>query len=70
MKEPQNLMDGLLSEMNRVRELIQDYKELPNNAGWFGVSIMTCSIKFAEQAISENDVIKMLRVYETLKNHE
>lgn len=67
-KEPKNLMDGLFDEMNRVRELIKEYKQLPNGAGFFGAVIMQENIKRAEQAIRNNDVIEMLREYESLKS--
>lgn len=64
--EPQNLMDGLFYEMNRCRELLKAYEEI-GPAGMFGKAMITRDIDFAEQAIKENDVIKMLQAYSTLK---
>lgn len=70
MSETKNLMDGLLEEMNRVRELIAEYKSLPNGVGMIGAGLMTVNIRMAEKAISNNDVIEMLVQYEKLKSCE
>jgi hypothetical protein len=70
MSETKNLMDGLLEEMNRVRELIAQYKSLPNGVGMIGAGLMTVNIRMAEKAISNNDVIEMLVQYEKLKSCE
>jgi len=64
----QNLMDGLLSEMNRVRELITEYKSLPNGAGMFGATIMKHQIEAAERSISSGDVVDMMLQYQKLKS--
>lgn len=66
----ENLIDALLKEMNRVRELIKLYEGLPDNAGWFGASLMKVAIQKAEKAISSGDVIQELKVYEELKGFE
>lgn len=64
----ENLMDGLFSEMNRVRELIKEYEDPAlNGAGAFGAALMKIDIKKAEQSIKDNDVIAMLQCYEALK---
>lgn len=69
--EPQNLMDGLFSEMNRVREVITQY-EAPElkGAGVFAAALMKQSIKKAERSIQSNDVIEMLQAYKELKEWE
>ena len=61
-----NLIEGLLAEMNRVRELIPLY-ELPNGAGTFPIAQMNASLDRAEAAIASGDVIDELRCYEELK---
>lgn len=66
----QNLMDGLFEEMNRVRDIIKEYDSLPNGAGFIGSSLMKIDIQNAERAISNNDVIQMLKAYESLKDIE
>lgn len=70
MSETKNLMDGLLEEMNRVRELIAEYKSLPNGVGMIGAGLMAVNIRMAEKAISNNDVIEMVVQYEKLKSCE
>jgi hypothetical protein len=63
-----NLIEGLLSEMNRVRELIKEYESLPDNAGWFGSSMMKVAIKNAEDAMAKGDVVAELKAYQELKD--
>ena len=70
MEETKNLMDGLLEEMNRVREIIAEYESLPNGAGGFAAAIMKADIKRTEKSISDNDVVAMLREYSQLKTWE
>ena len=65
-----NLMEGLLSEMNRVRDLIVEYNNLPGGVGIFGASLMKINIQKAEKAISSGDVIQMMVCYKELKGHE
>lgn len=67
----ENLMDGLLSEMNRVREIIKEY-EAPelNGAGFLAASMMKMDISKAERSISSENVIDMLLCYENLKEYE
>lgn len=66
----ENLMDGIFSEMNRVREIVKEYDALPNNAGAFASYMMKVDINEAEKSIKENDVIKMLQCYSKLKEYE
>lgn len=68
MAETKNLMDGLLYEMNRCRELKKMYDEIPQ--GKFGAIMIQRSIDAGEQSIRENDVIKMLQAYSSLKECE
>jgi hypothetical protein len=65
-KPVENLMDGLFKEMNRCRELSKAYEEI-GSAGIFGLAMILRDIDAAEQAIKENDVIKMLQAYKSLK---
>lgn len=67
----ENLMDGLLSEMNRVREIIKEYevREL-GGAGDMAAAFMKGTIKYAEQSISEGNTIKIMVAYEKLKEYE
>lgn len=65
-QEPKNLMDGLFSEMERVRELRKMYESI-GQAGAFGVVMLNQALELAEQSIKENDVVKMLQAYQALK---
>jgi len=69
-EQPQNLMEGLLSEMNRVRGIIKIYEDIEGGAGRLAATLMGMSVRGAEQSISSGDVIKMLQAYEDLKGYE
>lgn len=63
-----NLMDGLLSEMNRVRKVIKEYRDpIMNGAGELAARIMEIDIQKAERSISNGDVVEMLTAYQSLK---
>ena len=66
-----NLMQGLLEECNRVREIIKEYErpEL-NSAGALAAMMMKQSIENAEEAMGVGDAIAMLMAYEDLKRFE
>ena len=66
-----NLMQGLIEECNRVRDIITEYKrpEL-EGAGDGAVFIMKLSIMKAEQAMGISDPIAMLQAFEDLKEYE
>lgn len=67
----ENLMDGLFSEMNRVREIIKEYEHpVMNGAGFLAASIMKVDIQQAEKSIKDSDVIAMLQCYSKLKEYE
>jgi len=67
----ENLMDGLFAEMNRVREIIKEYEDpMLRGAGAFASAFMKQSILNAENAIKENDVVKMVSCYKSLKEYE
>lgn len=59
-------MDGLFKEMNRCREVLTHYEQI-GAAGLFGVAMIRLDIATAERAIKENDVVKMLTAYNSLK---
>lgn len=63
-----NLMEGLLSEMNRAREIKKLYDEIP--LGAFGSAMIVATIKEAEEAIASGDVVAMLKCYAELKEIE
>ncbi len=61
-----NLIEGIQSEMNRVRELRTQYAAI-GPSGIFGRSLIDAEIKLAEKAIAESDVVEMLKSYKTLQ---
>lgn len=63
-----NLMEGLLKEMNRAREVKALYDEIPQGA--FGSRMIQISIETAERAISLNDIGLMASAYKALKEIE
>lgn len=67
----ENLMDGLFSQMNRVRELIKEYEHPAlNGAGQFAAHFMKRDIAAAEQSIKNDNVIEMLSAYKQLESYE
>lgn len=70
MNRPQNLMDGLIQEMNRVRELITQYDRLPNGVGVFGSTTMKQFIKEAEESMVTGNIVQMVLAYDNLKSCE
>ena len=62
-----NLVEGLQAEMKRCRKLVPLYEGLPNNAGFFGVTIIKQDIANAEESIASGDTVKMMRCYKALK---
>jgi len=65
-----NLIEGLHSEMGRVREIIKEYDSLEGNAGAFASGMMKQSIKNAEHLIAIGDTIGMMKAYNDLKEYE
>lgn len=61
----ENLMEGLLKELNRNREILVEYEKIP--AGFFGAAMIKQGIAIAEKAIGENDIVQMLKSYQDLQ---
>lgn len=64
----ENLMGGLLREINRAREVKKLYDKIPQ--GRFGSIVIQQSIEQAEKAIKDGDVIAMLKAFNDLKEIE
>lgn len=62
--------DEILIELKRNRDLLKVYHELPDGVGAFGAQMISSDIDFAEKALAENDVVKILQAYEKLKGNE
>jgi hypothetical protein len=65
----ENLMDGLLKEIARNRELLEHYKKI-GIAGNFGRIAIQRDIDAAEKAIKDNDVVEMVQAYQNMINNE
>lgn len=65
-----NLVDGINEELNRARELLRLYEDLPPQSGWFGAAIVKQAIQHAESSIESLDPVEMLNAYEELKRLE
>ena len=65
---PDNLMSGLLREIGRVRAIADEYEEF--EAGKFAAAFMRKDIDDAQTAISDGDVVAMIRLFNALKTYE
>lgn len=63
-----SLAEDLPKEIQRNRELLDMYKEIP--MGFIGASLIDIDIKQAIKALADGDVIAMLQSYEKLKGNE
>ncbi len=63
-----NLIEGLQEELERNKELLKLYEEIPQ--GKFGSTMIKLSIKNAENAIANNDTVEMIRCYKDLQENE
>lgn len=67
----ENLIEGLISEMNRVRDVIKEYEHPAlKGAGMLAATLMKIDIQNAEIAISQGDTIRMMVCYSKLKEIE
>ena len=67
----ENLMDGILNEIERVSGIVSEYQQpYLKGAGVFAAALMKIDIDQAKKAISDGDVIAMLNSYKKLKEYE
>lgn len=62
----ENLVESILRELNRNRELLEIYKSIPTGA--FGALMIQNAITYGEKAMGGGDVIEMLRAFDALKS--
>ena len=65
-----NAIEGLQQELERNKELLKQYEELPIQSGFFGVAVLKEKIKRGEKAMVSGDVVEMLSAYRQLKDSE
>lgn len=63
-----NLAEGLSSEIKRNYELLEQYKAI-GPAGIFGSTLIKENIDSALDIQASGDVVKMLEIYQTLKDN-
>lgn len=64
-----NLMEGLIEQMNRNRELLEAYKAI-GIPGTFGSAMIIADIQAAEKAMGEGDTVAMLKCFAALKENK
>lgn len=64
-----NLVQGILAECNKCRNLLKQYDEI-GAAGVFGKAMISGAIREAEAALGSGDVVRMLATYKALKGCE
>jgi len=65
---PTDLIQLLLYEIIRVKDLIKYYDNIPNGAGQLGASILNELVSEAYQSLVNYDVVLMRKYYELLQN--
>lgn len=63
-----NLIEGLQKELQRNREILKIYEEIPQGA--FGATMIKMAIDKAEKAMAEGDAVEMLKCYKELQETE
>lgn len=67
MNDDPNLIEGIQSECNRVREIIPLYESI-GPAGMFGAAMLKQAVREGEAAIASGDVIRCIAAYKSLKD--
>ncbi|OCX53490.1 hypothetical protein BEL04_04095 [Mucilaginibacter sp. PPCGB 2223] len=63
-----DLIQDLLYEIIRVKELIKYYDNIPNGAGLLGASILTELVAEAYKSLVDYDPVLMKKYYDLLQN--
>jgi len=63
-----DLIQNLLYEIIRVKELIKYYENIPNGAGQLGASILTELVAEAYKSLVDYDVVLMKKYFDLLQN--
>jgi hypothetical protein len=64
----ETLGDALPQEIERNRRLLKAYEEI-GPAGLFAHTLISQEIRAAEKAITDGDVVAMIRAYNALKDN-
>ncbi|EHQ29610.1 hypothetical protein [Mucilaginibacter paludis] len=63
-----DLIEQLLYEIIRVKDLIKYYDDIPNGAGQLGSSILTELVAEAYKSLVDYDTVLMKKYYDLLQN--
>jgi hypothetical protein len=63
-----DLIQLLLYEIIRVKDLIKYYEDIPNGAGQLGASILNELVSEAYQSLVNYDIVLMRKYYDLLQN--
>lgn len=63
-----DIVQSLLYEIVRVKELVKYYEEIPNGAGQLGASILTELVSEAYNSLINYDTELMTKYYDLLKH--
>src|SRR5437879_6141035 len=63
-----DLIQSLLYEIIRVRELIKYYDSIPDNEGQFSASVLHELVSEAYTSLVDYDIVLMKKYYDLLKN--
>ena len=63
-----NLVEALEQEIQRNRDLLKLYEEIPTGA--FGAMMIDLDIKAAINALASGDVVEIARAYAAMKDNE
>lgn len=63
-----SLIEGLQKEISRCKEILGYYEEIPQ--GVFGATMIKQSIKNAEKAMANDDIVEMTICYKDLQEIE
>ena len=64
-----NLVDGILTEIDRCNELVKQYEKI-GPAGAFGRAAIKADIQEGKDALASGDVVRMVAACKALKNCE
>lgn len=65
----ENLQEGLVYELRRNRELLEQYKAI-GPAGMIGASLIRIDVDNGDKALASGDVELMISAYQTLKGNK
>lgn len=65
-----SLAEAYPEERARCRELLTQYRSLPNNCGEFGALVIESALRRADDASAQGDVVAMVRAFAELQSLE